>query len=107
MKTLLTTAVAALALAAAPAVALAKDGKGPKKPHPHGMPPGQAKKMWNTGERLPGMYLTQPRYFVTEPTRYNLPPAPYGYRYVLVDGRIYLAQDETGLIRDVIQALIR
>jgi Ni/Co efflux regulator RcnB len=104
MKTLLMTALAAVALGAAPAAALAKDG--PKKPHPHGMPPGQAKKMWNQGERLPPIYLQQ-RYHVYEPARYSLPPAPYGYRYVRVGDRIYLAQDETGLIRDVITALIR
>lgn len=107
MKTLLITAATALAVAAAPAAGLAKEkGHGPHKAHPHGMPPGQAKKVWSAGERLPATYIS-PRYYVTEPWRYDLAPAPYGYRYVRVGDRIYLAQDETGLIRDVLTGLLR
>lgn len=81
MKTLLIMVAAALAVAAAPAAGLAKNnkGQGPQKAHPHGMPPGQAKKMWQQGERLPAPYLSS-RYYVTEPSRYDLAPAPYGYR---------------------------
>ena len=108
MKTLLITAAAALAVAAAPAAGLAKNNKGhgPQKPHPHGMPPGQAKKVWSSGERLPATYFS-PRYYVTEPWRYDLAPAPYGYRYLRIGDRIYLAQDDTGLIRDVLTGLLR
>jgi Ni/Co efflux regulator RcnB len=100
---------AALAVAVAPAASLADPGhgKGGSKRHPHGIPPGQAKKYWSKGERLPPVYVSERRYYVTEPWRYDLGPAPYGYRYVLVDDRIYLAQTSTGLILDVISALLR
>ena len=73
---------------------------------PYGMPPGQAKKMWRQGERLPGVYITE-RYYVVEPYRYHLPPAPYGYRWVRVDDDYYLAQTRTGLIAQVVSALLR
>jgi Ni/Co efflux regulator RcnB len=98
-------AAAAIAVLAAPAAALAD--KGGHKGHPHGMPPGQAKKYWGKGERLPPVYISERRYYVTEPWRYDLRPAPYGYRYIIVDDRIYLAQTTTGLILDVIDALTR
>ena len=102
-------AAAALALIAAPASTLADPGHGKSKAkgHPHGMPPGHAKKYWGKGERLPTVYVTERRYYVTEPWRYDLRPAPYGYRYILVDDRIYLAQTSTGLIAEVISALLR
>jgi Ni/Co efflux regulator RcnB len=99
-------AAAAIAVLAAPAAALADKGGG-HKGHPHGMPPGQAKKYWGKGERLPPVYISERRYYVTEPWRYDLRPAPYGYRYIIVDDRIYLAQTTTGLILDVIDALTR
>jgi Ni/Co efflux regulator RcnB len=70
------------------------------------MPPGQAKKMWRRGERLPSDYL-RTEYIVVEPRRYRLPPAPYGYRWVRVEDRYYLAQTRTGLIAQVIEALVR
>lgn len=73
---------------------------------PHGMPPGQAKKMWSQGERLPDNYLSQ-RYYVADPSRYQLQPAPYGYRWVQVGDQYYLAQTQTGLISQAISALIR
>ena len=125
MKLVLITAVAALALAA-PLAVQAKDnpGKG-HKPHkghaaaqagtwtppglakkPHGMPPGQAKKMWSQGDRLPDTYLAQ-RYYVADPSRYQLAPAPYGYRWIRVGEQYYLAQTQTGVISQVISALIR
>ena len=110
MKTVVLTALAALAVAAAPAAHAGDKGhKGYKshKGHPHGMPPGQAKKVWSQGERLPATYVQQSRYYVMEPWRYELAPAPYGYRYVRVGDQIYLAQTETGLIRDVVSALLR
>jgi Ni/Co efflux regulator RcnB len=73
---------------------------------PYGMPPGQAKKLWGRGEHLPRTYITE-RYYVWEPWRYDLPPAPYGYRWIRVGDRFYLAQTETGLISQVISALLR
>ena len=122
MKAVIIGTAAAAALALSPAAAMAGDkhdgkhkGKGKHasyqnhdsgKGHPHGMPPGQAKKMWRQGERLPVTYITQ-RYYVSEPARYRLAPAPYGYRYVRVDDQIYLAQTQTGLISSVVSALLQ
>ena len=74
---------------------------------PHGMPPGQAKKRWAQGERLPNMYVTQQRYYVTEPSRSGLGPTPYGYRWVHVGDQYYLAQTDTGVISQIISALVR
>lgn len=122
MKTFL-IAAAALGLAAplaVPAAALADPppwaGHGHGNPHgeppglakkPYGMPPGQAKKLWRRGERLPMAYVTEERYVVVEPARYDLPPAPFGYRWVRVDDHYYLTQTETGLIAQAIAALVR
>lgn len=75
---------------------------------PGGLPPGQAKKIWGRGERLPTTYFTSTYYI--QPTRYRLPAAPPGSRWVLVDDRAYLAQTQTGLISQVVQiaaALLR
>lgn len=122
MRLHLIAATAALGLAAAPALADPPPwaghghGGGHGNPHggppglakkPYGMPPGQAKKLWGRGERLPMAYVTQQRYVVYDPYRYDLPPAPYGYRWVRVYDRFYLAQTETGLITQVIADLIR
>ena len=74
---------------------------------PYGMPPGQAKKMWSQGERLPNQYYSQQRYYVTDPSRYNLAPAPYGSRWVQVGGNYYLTRSDTGIVSQVISALLR
>jgi Ni/Co efflux regulator RcnB len=74
---------------------------------PHGMPPGQAKKMWRKGEYLPSQYYTQSRYYVTNPSAYNLAPAPYGSRWVRVDDRYYLTQTKTGAILQLAAILAR
>jgi len=73
---------------------------------PYGMPPGQAKKIYGRGERLPMTYVTE-RYYVANPVAYQLAPAPYGYRWVRVDGYYYLAQTRTGLITQAVAALLR
>jgi hypothetical protein len=112
MKALL---IAAAALLAASSAALAKPHGRHGNPQggppgladkPEGMPPGQAKKLWRRGERLPSGYLSG-GYVVVEPRRYDLRPAPYGYRWVLVEDHYYLAQTRTGLIAEVIDALLR
>src|SRR5438128_222166 len=72
---------------------------------PGGLPPGQAKKIYKQGERLPLTYM-QTRYYVSEPVRYRLEPAPPGYRWVLVDENAYLANTQTGLITSVILDLL-
>lgn len=119
MKTLLMIALTAGALGL-PLAATAKDhgdkGHGNDKDKhaggppglakkPHGMPPGQAKKHWGRGERLPPAYISQ-HYYIVQPTRYHLPPAPYGQRWVLVDDNAYLADTRTGLIANVIANLL-
>ena len=98
-------AAAALALAGASASADPGKGKGPKG-HPHGMPPGQAKKIWGKGEHLPAAYFA-PTYYVTDYDRYRLPPPPPRYRYVYVEERVYLVDPTTRLIRDVLDVLVR
>ncbi|MEO8112866.1 MAG: RcnB family protein [Phenylobacterium sp.] len=70
------------------------------------MPPGQAKKLWRQGERLPSSYISQ-RYYVAEPSRHSLAPTPYGYRWVKVGDQYYLAQTQSGAISQVISALAR
>ena len=74
---------------------------------PHGMPPGQAKKMWSQGERLPSQYYSQQRYYVPEPSRYNLSPAPVGMRWVQVGDQYYLTRTDTGIVSQVVSALLR
>lgn len=117
MKCILMAAAAAFVLAAPLAVQADPGhgnghGKGERgtppglAKKPYGMPPGQAKKMWRQGERLPTTYITE-RYYVVEPQRYRLPPAPYGYRWVRIDDDYYLAQTRTGLISQVVSALLR
>jgi hypothetical protein len=92
---------AAAALAFAPA-AMAD----PKKPHPHGGPPGQTKKMWRKGERLPSSYYTSTRYYIQEPARYRLAPPPRGFRWVLVDGDAYLVRTDNGLVAELVAGVV-
>ena len=68
---------------------------------PYGLPPGQAKKMWRNGERLPRAYLGQ-QYFVVEPRAYHLAPPRRGHRWVLVDGNAYLVDIASGMIATVV-----
>lgn len=74
---------------------------------PHGLPPGQAKKMWSQGERMPSQYYSQQRYYVPEPARYNLSPAPVGMRWIQVGDQYYLTRTDNGLVREVVAALLR
>lgn len=108
MKAVVVAALAAAVLAA-PLGAVAQPGQGKPPPglanKPYGLPPGQAKKIYGRGERLPLDYM-QSRNYIPEPSRYNLPPAPYGQRWVLVDDRAYLADTQTGLIANVIANIL-
>lgn len=113
--------VSLASLAAAPALADPGQGHGHDKDKghggyggppglankPHGMPPGQAKKMWRKGQRMPVSYYTRHEYYVVEPARYHLRYPPPGYRWVLVDGDAYLVRTQSGLIADVIVNLLR
>jgi Ni/Co efflux regulator RcnB len=109
MKRLM-TAVAVLCVLAAPIASAAGRGKGPDGPpglagKPHGMPPGQVKKMWKKGERLPSVYVA-PQYFITEPRAYRLAPPPPGHRWVVVDGDAYLVVTTNGLVAEVIAGAV-
>ena len=74
---------------------LAKQGK---------IPPGQAKKLWKKGEYLPLDYRTG--HYFEDWRRYNLEPAPAGYRWVVVDRDAYLMQVTTGLVAEAIADLL-
>lgn len=107
---------AALTMAAAPA-ALAHPGhahplkvlvdKKGKKGHPHGMPPGQAKKMYHRGEYLPRTYYTTRTYYIENPRVYRLRTPPPGYRWVRMGNDVYLVQTRTGLIAEAIASLLQ
>jgi Ni/Co efflux regulator RcnB len=73
---------------------------------PHGMPPGQAKKLWAQGQQLPDSYLTQ-RYYVPEARRASLGPTPYGHRWIQVGDQYYLAETRSGLVTRVLAATLR
>jgi Ni/Co efflux regulator RcnB len=108
-------AIAAVAaLGGAPSEAYAHPDKHHKKyqrawaGHPHGAPPGQVKKMrrYARGQYLPRTYYTSRTYYIVEPVRYHLRPAPYGYQWVRVGNDVYLTQTRTGLIAQVVVDLL-
>jgi surface antigen/Ni/Co efflux regulator RcnB len=68
---------------------------------PFALPPGQARKMWRMGERIPHMYFA-PEHFVREPWRYHLARPEPGYRWVVVDRDAYLVAVATGVIAQVV-----
>ena len=69
--------------------------------HRYGMPPGQAKKLWRRGERIPMVYLSA-RYVIVEPQRYRLVRPKRGFHWVMVDGDAYLVGVATGVIIDAV-----
>ncbi|MES2343539.1 MAG: RcnB family protein [Pseudomonadota bacterium] len=73
---------------------------------PGGMPPGQYKKLYRQGQRLPTSYIDQ-RYYVANPQANRLRAPPAGYRWVQVEDQYYLAQTRSGVIAEVVSALIR
>ncbi|HEY0647460.1 RcnB family protein [Phenylobacterium sp.] len=86
-----------------PSYAVSEPGR---KRHPHGMPPGQAKKLYGVGERMPTAYINDRQYIIYEPARYRLRTPPAGYRWVLYGEDAYLVRTETGLVSEVIRALL-
>ena len=66
------------------------------------MPPGQVKN-WVVGQPVPRGVLL---YTVPQPVIRQLPPAPYGYRYVLIGGDVVLVQQQNNLIVDIIVGLL-
>jgi len=79
--------------------------------HPHGMPPGQAKKLARqNGGLVVGSVLSSsyPGYQqFNNYSTYQLPVAPSGYEYVRVGNDVYLRQSQTGVIANIIQNLFR
>ena len=61
--------------------------------------------MWRTGEKIPTVYIG-PQYFILEPRVYHLPPAPPGYRWVVVEGDAYLIQTTNGMIANVVAGAV-
>ena len=72
------------------------------KKHNGCMPPGQVGK-WVVGQPIP---RTVTVYQVPQPVIRQLPPAPYGYRYVQLGGDVVLVQQQNNLIVDILQGLI-
>jgi Ni/Co efflux regulator RcnB len=70
----------------------------------HKVPPGLAKKMWNRGDYLPSEYRHDHDF--DDWHRYDLKPAPPGYRWVIVDGDAYLMQTTTGLVAQAVIDLL-
>jgi hypothetical protein len=67
------------------------------------LPPGQAKKRYVVGQRLPSTVVVErlPPVLVT-----RLGPVPAGYEYVMVDGDVLRLALGTRLVADAIQAII-
>jgi len=114
MKGLMIVAAAVAALSVTPALADNGKGKGHKdkgyngaahKPHPHGMPPGQAKKLWTRGQYIPATYYNDNDYWI-DYRRYDLNAPPPGYRWVLVEDRGYLVNRQNGLVASVVANLV-
>ncbi|MEO8855541.1 MAG: RcnB family protein [Burkholderiaceae bacterium] len=66
------------------------------------MPPGQVRN-WVVGQPVPRGVTV---YAVPQPVIVQLPPAPYGYRYVRIGADIVLVQQQNNLIVDIIQVLL-
>jgi Ni/Co efflux regulator RcnB len=73
------------------------------KKHNGCLPPGQAKKRYAVGQRLPGTVVIQPLPPVLV-TRLGPPPA--GYEYAVVDGDILKLAIGTRMVVDAIAALV-
>ena len=72
---------------------------------PYGIPPGQAKKMWRKGERIPSAYFV-PQYFIPEPRVYHLASPRPGYRWIVVDGDAYLIETGSGMIAELVAGAV-
>jgi surface antigen/Ni/Co efflux regulator RcnB len=85
------------------------DGDGDGRPglanKPYGVPPGQAKKMWRRGERLPPVYIG-PKYFIAEPRVYHLEQPRPGHRWVVIDGDAYLVEVATGMVAETVFGVV-
>jgi Ni/Co efflux regulator RcnB/surface antigen len=75
------------------------DGPPGLRDKPYNLPPGQAKKAWRRGERIP-MFYVAPQYYIDEPRAYRLAAPPRGHRWIIVDGDAYLVEVASGLVAD-------
>lgn len=87
---------------------MVRHGAKPPKLHPHGMPPGQAKRMgagpqhnWVKGSRVPPHYRT-PHYVVTDWHRHGLKRPPRGQQWVQYGADYLLVTMATGVITQLI-----
>jgi Ni/Co efflux regulator RcnB len=70
--------------------------------HDNGLHLGWYKQQWKRGDRIEWKYV-QPNYYVYDYDRYDLRPAPVGYRWVRpMDDRYLLVEIATGLIVDAL-----
>ena len=67
------------------------------------LPPGQAKKRYVVGQRLPTTIVYQPAPTILVQ---RLTPAPVGYQYAVVDGDVVLLGTATRLVVDAIRHLV-
>lgn len=74
------------------------------KKHNGCLPPGQAKKRYVVGHRLPTAVIVQP---VPTVIVSRLRPVPAGYEYVMVDGDVLKLAVGTRLVVDAIDAFVR
>ncbi|MEZ5947526.1 MAG: RcnB family protein [Hyphomonas sp.] len=104
-----TSAVLAAALCASLTAYADPPGHAKGDSLPHGLakqgkvPPGHAKKLWARGDFLPLEYRDRD---FADWRRYDLDPAPPGYRWVLVDDDAYLVQAASGLIAEALVDLL-
>ena len=80
----------------------------PPMQHPHGMPPGQAKRMgagpnhnWVKGSRVPHQYRSH-QYVVNDWRHHGLKAPPRGYQWVQYGGDYLLVAIATGVITQLI-----
>ena len=73
------------------------------KKHNGCLPPGQAKKRYVVGQRLPAAVVVEP---LPPVLVRRIGPAPAGYEYVMVDGDIVKLAVGTRLVVDAIHAIV-
>jgi Ni/Co efflux regulator RcnB len=68
------------------------------------VPRGHGKR-YLIGERMPVTYVRR-EYVIYEPARYRLRPAPVGYSWVMYGGDAYLVGTQTGLVAQIVRAIL-
>jgi len=70
---------------------------------PYRYPNGWAYRSWRIGERMPFLFLSS--YYFIDYFAYNLPPPPYGYRWVRYGPDALLVNMYTGEVEDVVYGI--